>query len=134
MWNKKTSWLCSSFKRSSATCYSWNASNNVFVPEGNQYSCFLWLKCKIINWGYTFCLTWIHLLLRYLCTKVFYIHMFLVKYKNSVLMLPYEAVQMKELFSFDITFVLKLFSPNFLLHEYIKKMLTRNKDLLSKRN
>ena len=51
--------------------------------------------------------------LRYLCTKVFYIHMFLVKYKNSVLMLPYEAVQMKEPFSFHITFCAKTFFAEF---------------------
>ena len=41
--------------------------------------------------------------------KFFYIHTFMVKYENSAVMLPYETVQMKEPFSFHITFCAKTF-------------------------
>ena len=85
------------------------------VPEGNQYTCFLWLKYKIINWGYTFCPTWIHLL--YHITVIMYLSFSIFirvgKIYKQCLMLPYEAVQMKEPFSFHITFCAKTFFAEF---------------------
>ena len=83
------------------------------VPEGNQYTCFLMIKIQnhqLRLYILTNMNTSIITVIMYLSFSIF---IRVGKIYKQCLMLPYEAVQMKEPFSFHITFCAKTFFAEF---------------------